>query len=252
MNTKSKFLSAALVAGIAMLPAAASAQVAGIATFDTTTAILNSKARVAAYTAIDTQYASYFTQIEQKAKEGNELQQQLYKQFDANADKKLDDAEMAKLNATNNPLKTQIQTKNTEIQQLQVPIVKARMFALEEIAKRFGQAQQEVITQRKITMVLTPDAFIYAPEAANVTPAITASLDRLVPSVSTTPAANWQPAQQTQELYQAVGQLIQIDAIRNAQAQAAAQRAAQPGAVTPPAPANPGTTPPPRPQPDSR
>ncbi len=251
MKTKFKTKLAILAAGIAMLPVAASAQVAGIATFDTTTAILNSKARVAAYTAVDTQYASYFTQIEQKAKEGTDLQQQLYKQFDANADKKLDDAEMAKLNAATNPLKTQLQAKNSEIQQLQVPIVKARMFALEEIARRFGQAQQEVITQKKISMVLTPDAFIYAPEAANVTPAITAALDRVIPTAGTTPPANWQPQQQTQELYQAIGQLLQIDAIRSAQAQQAAQRPAQPGAAPiVPAPTTPA--PAPRPQPDSR
>jgi Skp family chaperone for outer membrane proteins len=247
MITKSKFVSAAIVAGIAILPAAASAQVAGIATFDTTSAIMNSKARVSAYSQVDATYASYFTQIEQKAKEGNDLQQQLYKQFDANADKKLDDAELAKLEAANNPLKAQIQAKNNEIQQLQVPIIKARMFALEEIAKRFGAAQQAVITSRKISMILTPDAFIYAPEAANVTPAVTTELDKLVPTVGITPPdANWQPQQQTQQLYQAIGQLLQIDAIRAAQA----QRAAQPGAVTP-APSTPAPTPP-RPQPDSR
>jgi Skp family chaperone for outer membrane proteins len=251
MNTKSKFVSAALAAGIAMLPVATNAQVAGIATFDATTAILNSKARVAAYSQVDTTYASYFTQIEQKAKEGNDLQQQLYKQFDANGDKKLDDAEVAKLEAAKNPLKDQIQAKNNEMQQLQVPIVKARMFALEEIAKKFAAAQQEVIAQKKLSLILTPDAFIYAPEAANVTPAITAALDRLVPSVGITPPnANWQPQQQTQQLYQAIGQILQIDAIRAAQAQAAAARQAQPGAVTPPA--TPAPTPNPAPQPDSR
>ncbi len=249
MNIQSKFLSTAIAAVIAALPVAANAQVAGIATFDTTTAILNTKARAAAYSQVDATYASYYQQIEQKAKEGNDLQQQLYKQFDANADKKLDDAEVAKLDAAKNPLKDQIQAKNNEIQQLQVPIIKARMFALEEIAKKFGAAQQEVINSKKITLILTPDAFIYAPEAANVTSAITASLDRLIPTVSITPPdANWQPQQQTTQLYQAIGQILQIDAIRTAQAQAAAQRAQQPGAI--PAP---GTTPAPQgPQPDSR
>jgi Skp family chaperone for outer membrane proteins len=235
MKTKFKFASAALAAGIAMLPVAANAQVAGIATFDTTTAILNSKARVAAYSQVDATFASYFQQIEQKAKEGNDLQQQLYKQFDANADKKLDDAELAKLDAAKNPLKDQLQAKNNEIQQLQVPIIKARMFALEEIVKRFGAAQQDVITSKKLSIVLTPEAFIYAPEAANVTSAITASLDRLVPTVAITPPdANWQPQQQTQQLYQAIGQLLQIDAIRAAQAQRQSSNPA-PTAPKPPA-----------------
>jgi Skp family chaperone for outer membrane proteins len=250
MNTKSKIVSALLGAGIAMLPISASAQVSGIATFDTTGAIFNSKARAAAYSQIDAQYSGYYTQIEQKSKEGNDLQQQLYKQFDANADKKLDDAEMAKLEAANNPLKAQIQAKNAELQQLQVPIVKARMFALEEIAKRFNAAQQAVITAKKISLVLTPEAFIYAPEAANITPAIVAELDKQVPSVGITPPdANWQPQQQTQQLYQAIGQILQIDAIRTAQA-AAAQRQQQ--GITTPATA-PATNPkPPAAQPDSR
>ncbi len=251
MNTKSKIVSAALAAGFAMLPVAAAAQVAGIATFDATTAILNSKARITAYSQVDATYASYFTQIEQKARESNDLQQQLYKQFDANGDKKLDDAEVAKLEAAKNPLKDQIQAKNSEMQQLQVPIIKARMFALEEIAKKFAAAQQEVITQKKLSLILAPDVFIYAPEAANVTPAITAALDRLVPSVSITPPdANWQPQPETQQLYQAIGQKLQLDAIRAAQAQAAAARQAQPGAVVPPAPPAPGLNP--APQPDSR
>jgi hypothetical protein len=112
------------------------------------------------------------------------------------------------------------------------------MFALEEIAKKFAAAQQEVITAKKINLILSPDAFIYAPDAANITPAITTALDRLVPTAPITPDANWKPQQQTQQLYQAIGEILQIEEIRAVQAQQAQQQAAQPGRpATAPAPA---------------
>jgi Skp family chaperone for outer membrane proteins len=238
MKTKFRFVSAAVAAGMAFISVGASAQVAGIATFDTTGAIYKSKARVSAYSQVDSMYSAFYQQIAQKSKEGNDLVQQLYKQYDVNADKKLDDAEKAKMDAAKNPLKDQIQAKNDEIQQLQLPIIKARMFALEEIAKKFAAAQQEVITAKKISLILTPDAFLYAPDAANITPAITTALDRLIPTASITPDANWQPQQQTQQLYQAIGEILQIEDLRAAQAQQAQQQAAQPGQPAP-APAQP-------------
>ena len=231
MNTIGKKMSLALLAATASVTIApfAQAQVAGIATYDASIAILNSKARVAAYTQVDSTFGAFYQQIQQKAKEGNDLEQQLYKQFDANGDKAVDDAELAKLDAAKSPLKDQIAAKNSEIQQLQVPIVKARMFALEEITKKFNDAQKQVVAAKKITLILTRDAIIYAPSAVDVTADMTAALDRLVPAVSTTPSdANWQPNQEIQQLYKAIGQILQIQEYQAA-AQARQQQAAQPG-----------------------
>ena len=132
---------------------------------------------------------------------------------------------------------------------MQQPIVTAQAFAVESIADRYAAAQQQVVTQKKINLILSPEAFIWAPEAVNVTGAVTAALDAAVPSVGITPPANWQPKQSTGPLYEQIQQRLltaaRVQAIRNAQAQQAAQ---QQGA----APATPATPAPQQPQPESR
>jgi hypothetical protein len=62
---------------------------------------------------------------------------------------------------------------------LQQPIVTAQAFAVESIADRYAAAQQQVVTQKKINMILSPDAFIWAPDAVDVTKAVTAAIDAL-------------------------------------------------------------------------
>jgi hypothetical protein len=76
-------------------------------------------------------------------------------------------------------------------------------------------------------VILKPDSFVYAPDAADVTSSITAALDQTVPSVSITPPANYQPSQTGVELYREIQQLRQI---------AAAQQAQQPAATAAPTP----------------
>ena len=146
---------------------------------------------------------------------------------------------------------TQLEAKEREIAQLQQPIVTAQAFAVESIADRYAAAQQQVVTQKKISMILSPEAFIWAPEAVDVTKAVTAAIDVALPTVAITPPANWQPKQSTGALYEQIQQRLltaaRVQAIRNAQAQQAAQQGAAPAtpaATTPAAPA--------QPQPESR
>ena len=143
---------------------------------------------------------------------------------------------------------TQLESKEREIAQLQQPIVTAQAFAVESIADRYAAAQQQVVTQKKINMILAPDAFIWAPDAVDITKAVTAALDLSVPAVGITPPANWQPKQSTGGLYEQIQQRLltaaRVQAIRNAQAQQAAQPAANPAAPATPAPQ--------QPQPESR
>jgi Skp family chaperone for outer membrane proteins len=233
------------VAVAALLSAAAiampaSAQVAGIATADTSVAIARSKALGTAYQQIGTQYASVAQQMQTKRTEINNLNAQL----DTNKDKNLDQAEVDAAVKAKNPLLTQIDTKQKEINALQDPIVRAQLYSVEEIAKRYEAAQQAVITAKKISVILTPEAFVWAPDAVDVTTAITAELDKAVPSVAITPPADWRPSRQGAALYQSIQQLFNNAAQMQA-AQAAAAQSPQPGAPRPAAPA-------PAQQPDSR
>jgi len=221
-----KNIIAATFLSAAAISAPASAQVAGIATADTAVAITRSKALGTAYQQIGTLYASVAQQLQAKRVEINTLNAQL----DINKDKELTQAEIDVAVKANSPLLKQIDTKQSEINTLQDPIVLAQLYAVEQIALKYDAAQQAVITAKKINVILTPDSFVWAPEAIDVTPAITAELDKSVPSVTITPPSGWRPSRQIGALYQQIQQLISA-ATQQAQAAAAAQaRSAAPAA----------------------
>jgi Skp family chaperone for outer membrane proteins len=221
-----KNIIAATFLSAAAISAPASAQVAGIATADTAVAITRSKALGTAYQQIGTLYASVAQQLQAKRVEINTLNAQL----DTNKDKELTQAEIDVAVKANSPLLKQIDTKQSEINTLQDPIVLAQLYAVEQIALKYDAAQQAVITAKKINVILTPDSFVWAPEAIDVTPAITAELDKSVPSVTITPPSGWRPSRQIGALYQQIQQLISA-ATQQAQAAAAAQaRSAAPAA----------------------
>ena len=232
MNIRNIAIVAALMSATA-ISAPASAQVSGIATSDTSVAIARSKALGTAYQQIGTQYAAAAQQMQAKRQEVNNLNAQL----DTNKDKELTQAEIDVAIKAKSPLLAQIDAKQKEMNTLQEPIILAQLYAVEQIALKYEAAQQAVITAKRINVILAPDAFVWAPESVDVTAAITAELDKAVPSVPVTPPAGWRPSRQIGALYQQIQQLI------TAAAQQAQAAAAQP---RPAAPATPAA------QPDSR
>ena len=222
MKIRKNILAAAFLSAAA-ISVPASAQVAGIATADTAVAITRSKALGTAYQQIGTQYAAVAQQLQAKRVEINNLNAQL----DINKDKELTQAELDVAIKAKNPLLTQLDAKQKEINPLQEPIFLAQLYAVEQIALKYDAAQQAVITAKKINVILAPDAFVWAPEAVDVTAAITAELDKVVPSVPITPPAGWRPSRQIGALYQQIQQLINA-ASQQAQAAAAQARPAAP------------------------
>jgi Skp family chaperone for outer membrane proteins len=238
MKLLGKSAAAVLLAGAAIVYAnSASAQVSGIATADITKAIINAKALGAAYQQIGTQYAAAATQIQAKQKEMVALQ----KQLDTNKDNNLDQAEMDAAANAKTPAYQALVAKEDEINKLQEPAVKAQIFAIEMIDDKYAAAQQQVITAKKISVILAPDAFLWAPPSVDVTTDLTNALNALVPSVATVPPANWQPRRRSVGLYQQINQLID----NVSRAQAAQQPAAPAGAPvgTAPRPATPRPAP---------
>lgn len=218
MHIRNKIMAAALLS-TAVVTAPSHAQVAGIATAETAVAIARSKALGAAYQQIGTQYTAAVQQMQAKRQEINGLNTQL----DTNKDKELTQAELDVAIKAKNPLLTQIDAKQKEISTLQDPIILAQLYAVEQIALKYEVAQQAVVTAKKINVILAPDAFVWAPEAVDVTAAITAELDKVVPSVAIVPPANWRPSRQVGTLYQQIQQLF-----NNAAQMQAAQAAAAP------------------------
>jgi Skp family chaperone for outer membrane proteins len=221
-----KNIIAATFLSAAAISAPASAQVAGIATSDRAVAIIRSKAFGTSYQQIGTQFSAVTQQLQAKRVEINNLIEQL----DINKDKELTQVELDVAIKAKSPLPAQLDTKQMEMETLQEPILLAQLYAVDQIALKYDAAQQAVITAKKINLILVRDAFVWAPEAVDVTPAITAELDKAVPSVTITPPAGWRPSRPIFALNQQIQQIISA-ATQQAQAAAAAQaRSATPAA----------------------
>ena len=221
MKTAIKSLALAGIVGAAFAATPAAAQVAGIATSSPEAVIVRSKARIAAYQQIDTQYAAQMQQVRTLSNEINTLQQNL----DTNKDGQLSEAEVNAGKAT----VTQIQQKEQQIGTITRPMVLAQTYAIEQIINDYNNARQQVIAAKKIQIMLAPDAIQWAPDAVNVTGDIVAALDTRLPAVSITPPAGWQPRRESYATQQTVQQIL-LGVAQQQAAQAAQQQqpAAQP------------------------
>ena len=228
MKIRNTAIVAALLSATA-IAVPATAQVSGIATAETSVAIARTKALGTAYQQIGTQYAAVVQQMQTKRQEINNINVQL----DTNKDKELTQAELDAAIKAKNPLLTQLDEKQKEINTLQEPIILAQLYAVEQVALKYEAAQQAVVAAKKISVILAPDAFVWAPEAVDVTSAITAELDKAIPAASITPPAGYRPSRQIGALYQQIQQLFN----NAAQMQAAQAASAQPRAAAPATPA---------------
>src|SRR3546814_1267859 len=77
-----------------------------------------------------------------------------------------------------------------ELARLQQPAARAQGYALEQISAHLDKAVQTVVGQKKVSLLLRPEAAFFAQPTVDITPAITTELDRVVPSVSISPPAN--------------------------------------------------------------
>ena len=210
MNTKTKIATAAALA-VAAASSPATAQVAGIATSSPEAVIVRAQARINGYQQIEQQYAAQIQQVRTLRQEMNTLQQSL----DTNKDGQLSQQEVD----ANKNVVTQIQTKEQTVAQVSQPIVLAQTYVIEQLINDYNNAQQVVVNQKKINLLLTPDAIQWAPDAVNVTTDIVNALNQRMPSVQITPPAGSRPRQESLSTQQTVGQIL----LGVAQQQAAAQ-----------------------------
>jgi len=225
MTIRKLLLAAAIAAPAVALAAPAEAQVGGIATASTLGAVARSKAFTSANQQITTTYKAASDQVTARL---NALQAELkplVAQIDTNHDGQLSDAEVQAAQAAKNPAIAKIQAAQEaaqrDVSRLNQPIILARAFATEQILMQYDGAFNRVVAAKKISLVLPPDAVMFESDSVDVTEAITAELDKAIPSVPITPPANWQPQQGTMQFLQQYSQAIQ---------QAAAAQQAQGGA----------------------
>lgn len=186
---------AAAVPGTVALVAPAAAQVGGVAVADPNAAVAQSTAWRNAAQQIQTTYKTQIDQAEARRQAVAKELQPLYTKFEADQ----------RANAAEATLRTQAQTiqtretaANQELARLTAPAQRAQAYAIEQIQAQLGAAVTAATTRKNVQLLLTPNATLFAQPAANITADITTELNRLVPSVSITPPANWQPGQQQQ------------------------------------------------------
>ncbi len=202
----------ALAASTMLGTAPAAAQVNGIATADTAVAVARTQALQTGFQQISTQYEGQRPALEQ----AQQSRQTLVQQLDTNTDGQLSETEVS---AAPPATVQSIQGLEQQIAQIQGPIQRARVYVVSQIAQQYSAAVQQVISDRSIQILITPEAIVYAPEAADVTEAVAQALNARVPSVQITPPDDFQPTQATVQLFQQIQQLLVLSAMQQQQQQ---------------------------------
>ena len=110
---------------------------------------------------------------------------------------------------------TKVQSAQAELAQLSAPFETAVQYAREQVALKLREAVTAATTARRVNMVLTEQAVAWNDPSVDITSAVTAELNRLIPSAQITPPQGYQPGDLTR------------------QAAAAAQQAQQPATAQP-------------------
>lgn len=194
---KTLLLAAALAAPAAIVSTSATAQVGGVAVADPEAAVANSKAWATARTQIQT---TYKTQIDQANARRQAISTELQPLVDAyQKAAAAPGATEASLRSQATAIQTKEQAGNAELQRLTAPASRAQAYALEQISAKLPDAVSAAVRAKNVSLLLRPNAALFAQPTADITSAITAELDRTVPTVGITPPANWQPGQQQQQ-----------------------------------------------------
>ena len=201
MKTLHTLLLAATVAAPALaLPSAAQAQVA---VANPEAAIANSKAWATAKTQIQTTYKAQIDQAEARRKAISTELQPLVTAYQTAAN--APNANEAALRTQAQNIQTRENSANQELQRLTAPAQRAQSYVLEQISAKLKDAIDNAARARNAVVVVRPDAALSVQPSADITPAVTTELDRLVPSVNATPPANWQPGGQQGQQAAATG-----------------------------------------------
>ena len=198
MKTMIKTLAAGLALSTALVAVPAAAQVNAIGVANLDAAVKRSTAWTTAMTQMQTTYKATIDQL--NARETairTELQPLATKlQNDAKAPNPNQQA----LQQQYNTLQQRQTAAQQELAKIGQPVARARAYVEEQIVGKLDDALRAAMTKKNVSLVVRPDAALSYQPAADITADVTTELNRLVPSVSITPPANWQPGgQQAQQ-----------------------------------------------------
>lgn len=174
--------------------APASAQTAGVAVANPEAAIAGTKAWTTAKTQIETQYKTQLDQATARRTAAQTELQPLVTAYQTAA--RAPNANEATLRPQLQAIQTREQAAQQEISRLTQPAQRAQAYAVEQISAQLRTAVNNAVTKKRVALLLRPEAALFSQPANDITTDITQELDRLVPTVSITPPANWQPGAQ--------------------------------------------------------
>ncbi len=193
-----------LVLGAAVLASAASLATAGhgqgrnatppapvVATADVDGAVQQSAAFTIAVTQIQTTYAP---QIANRTVRAQVLQAELQVLGTAaQAEQARTPQNVAALQAAITAYRTRQEAAQQELQELSQPIDLAVTYVREQITLQLSDAVRAATAARGISVLLNNEAIVWRADGSDLTPAIVAELNRLVPNVQIVPPQGYQP-----------------------------------------------------------
>lgn len=82
-----------------------------------------------------------------------------------------------------------------EIRQIMMPVMLSEAYVEEQITDKLDQAVQAAMAKRGVSLLLQPDTVIARANGYEMTPAIVAELNTLIPSANLVPPQGWVPRQ---------------------------------------------------------
>ena len=209
-------IAALSVSPIVAVPAAAQAK--SVALADVRAAAAKSNAFTVASQQIQTTYKA---QIDQQETRGQTLQAEmnvLIAKYNEEAKKTPQNA--AAIQAAGKAVQDKRQAAQTELGRIGAPVDLAIAYVEDQISVRMNEAIKAAMTAKKVDLLVNPEAVIARENNVDITDAVVAELNRLLPNVSTAVPAGYQAGQLVQQRNQQL-----MDQARAAQGGAAARPA---------------------------
>ncbi|AMG75104.1 OmpH family outer membrane protein [Sphingopyxis granuli] len=197
-----------------MFAAPAAAQARSTAVADVRVAAAKSNAFTTASQQIQTTYKA---QIDQQESRGQTLQAELNVLVAKyNEEAKKTPQNQAALQAAAKAVQDKRQSASEELGRIGAPVDLAIAYVEDQISVRMNEAIKAAMTAKKVDLLLNPDAVLARETNVDITDAVVTELNRILPNVTITPPAGYQPGQLVQQRNQQL-----MDAARAQQGTAA-------------------------------
>ena len=180
-----------------MLATPAVAQAKAIAVADVRVAAARSNAFTVASQQIQTTHKA---SIDQQQSRGQTLQAEmnvLIAKYNEEARKTPQN--QTTLQAAAQAVQTKRQSAGEELQRIGAPVELALAYVEDQISVRMNEAVRAAMTAKKIDLLLQPDAVLARENNVDITDAVVTELNRILPNVTITPPAGYQPGQLVQQ-----------------------------------------------------